>query len=278
MIGQIYSSMPHFLSRWLGLRYLLVQLTRREIAQRYRGSWLGGFWVVLTPLLMLSVYTWVFSVVFTGRWITAAQSAHPQGKLDYALTIFVGLLVFQLFAECIARAPAVIVSNANYVKKVVFPLPLLPVVSLGAAIFNFCVGLVVWLILYGFVHGLPPITILALPIVLAPYLLLVLGLSWVLAATGVYLRDLAPVIQMVVMLLNFLSPIFYPLEGLPVFVRDWALLNPLALIIEQARLVMIVGNLPDWASLSVYSLAAGLIAAAGLAWFRFTRSGFADVL
>lgn len=253
---------------------LAITLTRREIVGRYRGSILGVLWSLLTPLFMLSVYTFVFSTVFKTRWTSGQDSA----TAEFAVMLFAGLLVYQLFAEVVNRAPSLVVANANYVKRVVFPLQILPVVALGSALFHMVVGLAVLVVFIFFVHGPPPYTSLLLPLVLVPFCLLILGLAWLLASLGVFIRDINQVLAPIVTALMFLSPIFFPLNALPETVRHWVVFNPLALPVEQTRDLLIAGRMPDFVALGIYAVAACLIALLGYAWFQKTRRGFADVL
>lgn len=254
-------------------RTLIASLVKREVIGRYRGSVLGLFWSFFNPLLMLVVYTFVFSVVFKARWNAGSDS-----KLEFALVLFAGLLVFNLFSECVNRAPLLILSNVNYVKKVVFPLEILPWVALGSALFHSAISFSVWLAFYLIFFGAPQPTMLLLPLVLLPLLLLTIGLSWILASLGVYLRDVSQLIGLVTTTLMFLSPIFYPLSSLPKEYQPLLQLNPLTPIIEQVRDVLIWGQVPDAAGLCVFILATALIAWLGFAWFQKTRKGFADVL
>lgn len=254
-------------------RSLIATMIRREVAGRYRGSFLGLFWSLFNPIFMLAIYTFVFSVVFKARWNAGSDS-----KTEFALMLFAGLMVFNLFAECINRAPNLIVFNVNYVKKVVFPLEILPWVSLGAALFHFLVSLGVWLaaclLLFGGLQG----TVLLLPLILLPLLLFVQGIAWMLASLGVYLRDVGQVVGVITSVLMFLSPIFYPLSALPEEYRGLLDANPLTPAVEGARAVLFLGELPDVAQLALYYLCAMLICWLGFAWFQKTRKGFSDVL
>jgi lipopolysaccharide transport system permease protein len=248
-------------------------MVRRDVLGRYRGSIMGLAWSFFNPLLMLAVYTFVFSVVFKARWNPESES-----RTEFALVLFAGLLVFNVFSECLNRSPGLILSNVNYVKKVVFPLEILPWVALGSALFHMLVSLAVWLLFYLVVLGLPPLTLILFPLVLAPLVLLTMGLSWFLASLGVYLRDIAQVIGVVTTTLLFLSPIFYPLSALPEDYRLPLQLNPVALAIEQTRNVLIFGMPPQWGVFALYLAATALVALLGFAWFQKTRRGFADVL
>ena len=254
-------------------RELIKASAKREVLGRYRGSALGLLWSFFNPLLMLTIYTFVFSVVFNARWNTASES-----KTEFALVLFSGLIVFNLFAECINRAPSLILSNVNYVKKVVFPLEILPAVALLSSLFHAGVSLAVWLLAYSVLVGLPHATALYLPLIVIPYLLFIMGLCWVLASFGVYLRDVTQFISILTTALMFLSPVFYPATNLPEAYRSWLYLNPLTAVIEQTRAVLYWGKSPDFASLAVYWAATFLIAWLGFAWFQKTRRGFSDVL
>jgi lipopolysaccharide transport system permease protein len=254
---------------------LAIQMIRREIVGRYRGSALGVLWSLITPLFMLGVYTFVFSVVFQARWTADRQ---PASTIEFAIILFTGLIIFQLFAEVVNRAPTLILSNVNYVKKVIFPLDILPVIALGSALFHAMVSLIV---LFGFMivfmDGIP-LTALLLPVVLAPFLLMILGFGWFLASLGVFVRDIAQFLGTLVMALMFLSPVFFPSSALPTWIRPYLFLNPVALPIEQVRDVLIWGKRPDLVGLFVYAIIALVVAVLGYMWFQKTRKGFADVL
>lgn len=254
-------------------RRLAKALVQREVVGRYRGSFMGILWSFFNPVFMLVVYTFVFSVVFKARWNVGSDS-----KTEFALVLFAGLIVFNLFAECVNRGPGLILSNVNYVKKVVFPLEILPWVALGSAMFHALISLGVWLIAYLILFGFPHITVLLLPLVILPLLLFIIGVTWGLASLGVYLRDVSQFIGIITTVLMFLSPIFYPASALPEKYRHLLLLNPLTPAIEQAREVLFWGKVPNMTILSVYLLGAALVAWLGFAWFQKTRKGFADVL
>ena len=254
-------------------RELIWAMTKREVIGRYRGSMLGILWSFFNPILMLSVYTFIFSVVFKARWSGTSES-----KTEFAVVLFAGMIVFSLLAECINRAPTLIISNVNYVKKVVFPLEILPWVSLGSTIFHSLVSLAVWLVFYAAIHQSLQWTIVFFPIVILPLVLFTMGVSWFLASLGVYLRDMAQTVSLVTTVLMFLSPVFYSVASLPPEYRAFIYANPLAFIIEQARSVLIWGNMPDWPILGVHTLVSAIIFWLGFAWFQKTRKGFSDVL
>jgi lipopolysaccharide transport system permease protein len=254
-------------------RSLVKALVQREVVGRYRGSFMGIFWSFFNPVFMLIIYTFVFSVVFKARWHAGSDS-----KTEFALVLFAGLIVFNLFAECFNRAPGLILANVNYVKKVVFPLEILPWVALGSAMFHAMISLGVWFIAYIILFSVPHITVLLLPIVVLPLLLIIIGLTLGLASLGVYLRDVSQFIGIVTTVLMFLSPIFYPASALPDKYRHLLIFNPLTIAIEQVRDVLFWGRVPDMTMLSVFLLLAALIAWLGFVWFQKTRKGFADVL
>ncbi|MGR8978629.1 MAG: ABC transporter permease [Gammaproteobacteria bacterium] len=254
-------------------RSLVKAMIQREVIGRYRGSIMGILWSFFNPVLMLAVYTFVFSVVFKARWQTGSDS-----KTEFALVLFAGLIMFNLFSECINRAPRLILSNVNYVKKVIFPLEILPWVALGSAIFHASISLGVWLIAYLLLFGIPHVTVLLLPLVSLPLPLFIMGLTWGLASLGVYLRDVSQFIGIITTVLMFLSPIFYPASALPEKYRIFLLLNPLTPAVEQARDVLFWGKIPDMTILSIHIVFSALFAWLGFAWFQKTRRGFADVL
>lgn len=255
-------------------RQLIVQMTKREVVGRYKGSVMGLLWSFLNPVFMLVVYTFVFSVVFKARW----GVGEDETKSQFAIVLFVGMIVHGLFAEVLNRAPSLILGNVNYVKKVVFPLDILPVISMGAAVFHSLISLLVLLVAFALFNGYLHWTAIFIPLVLLPLVILTLGLAWILASLGVFLRDVGQTIGIVMMVMLFCSPVFYPITALPEKYRPWLMANPLTFIIEQARAVLIFGQMPDWVGLAIYCLASLSIAWVGYAWFQKTRKGFANVL
>ena len=255
-------------------RQLILQMTKREVVGRYKGSVMGLAWSFFNPLLMLIVYTFVFSVIFKSRWGVGGE----ESKTQFALVLFVGMLVHGLFAEVLNRATSLILSNANYVKKVVFPLEILPVVTMGAALFHSLISLSVLLGAFALFNGNLHWTAIFTPLVLLPLVILTMGLAWMLTSLGVFLRDVGQTIGIITMVMMFLAPVFYPATALPEEMRPWIMANPLTFIIEQAREVLIWGRLPNWTGLGIYTLVAMVVAWAGYAWFQKTRKGFADVL
>lgn len=267
------SPLAMFTSLWRN-RLLILQMTRREIAIRYRGSFLGLAWSFLNPLLMLVVYTFVFSVVFKARWGVEGS----ESKADFAILLFTGMIVFGFFAESVNRAPGLIVSNVNYVKKVVFPLEILPLVSLGSVIFHSLVSLVVLLLIQILVNHYLPWTSLLFPLVLLPLIFACMGVAWFLAALGVYARDVGQMTSVFTTVLMFLSAVFYPVSALPQTYQGWLRLNPLVLIITESRKVLILGSQPDWVSLGIALLVGLGVSGVGFWSFQKMRRGFADVI
>lgn len=254
-------------------RALLSELVRRDILVRYRGSVLGLSWSFVHPVIMLAIYTFVFSVVFQARWQGGSGS-----KVEFALALFAGLIIFNLFAECVNKAPALILSNTAYVKKVVFPLEILPIVTLASAFFHLGISLLVWLLFYLAFFGWPPLTITLIAVPLIPLALLVLGLSWFLAALGVYLRDISQVVGVLTTALLFMSPIFYPVAALPESLQGLIHLSPLTIAVEQVRDVMIWGRGIAVLPWLTYFGASLVWAWLGFLFFQRTRRGFADVI
>jgi lipopolysaccharide transport system permease protein len=254
-------------------RQLIFQMTRREVVGRYKGSVLGLAWSFFNPVFMLTVYTFVFSEIFKSRWSGASES-----KTGFAVLLFTGLIVQSLFAEVLNRSPGLILGNVNYVKKVVFPIEILPIVTIGAALFHSLISVSVLLVAFLLFNGYLHWTVILVPFVLLPLVILVTGISWMLASLGVFLRDVGQTITIITTVLMFLSPVFYPVSAVPERFRVWIMANPLTFIIEQAREVLILGHLPNWTGLSIYTVVAVVIAWAGFAWFQKTKKGFADVL
>lgn len=255
-------------------RRLIAQMTKREVMGRYKGSAMGLLWSFLNPVFLLIVYTFVFSVVFKARWGVGAE----ESKAHFAIILFAGMIIYNLFSEVINRSPSLILVNVNFVKKVVFPLEILPVISMLAALFHMVISLLVLLFAFLLVNVYLPWTIIFIPLVLMPFVILILGMAWILASLGVFLRDVGQTIGIVTTIMMFLSPVFYPVSSLPEAFQPWIIINPLTFIIEQARGILIYGQTPNLIGLGLYTLIANFIAWLGYAWFQKTRKGFADVL
>ena len=252
---------------------LLWQFARREVAGRYRGSLIGFGWAVLNPLLLLAVYTFVFSVVFEMRWDRPVPD-----RASFALVIYAGMIVHGFFAECMTRSPSLVVDNRNLVKRVVFPLHLLPWSVLAVASFHYVVGLAIVIAAVFVTTGGLPATIVALPLLWIPQALLALGIAYAFAALGVYLRDLAQLATFLALVLLFASPVFYPASAVPAQWRWVMEVNPVAALIEATRGALLYRTWPDATTIAGLWLASALVAWLGFFWFQRTRRGFADVL
>ncbi len=263
----------HLLQSLWQHRQLIVDLAKRDALGKYKGARLGILWPLLTPIFMLTIYTFVFSEIFQARWTSGNAS-----KSEFAIILFAGLIVFNLFAENITRAPGLIIENINFVKKIIFPLQILPCVTLMSSLFHAGVSLLVLLFFQFCITGHLSPTILLLPLVIFPLTLFCLGAAWFLSAIGVFLRDVSQTIGIAVTGLMFLSPIFFPLSSIPSRWQALAKLNPLVLPIEQARNVLVWGVSPDWGAWLNYTAIAALVGWLGFASFQKTRRGFADVL
>jgi len=251
---------------------IIVQFIQREVSARYRGSYLGFLWSFLNPLLMLLIYTFVFGLIFNARW------GGTNSKVEVALILFTGITTFNLFAEVVMRAPTLIISNVNYVKKVVFPLQILPVVALGSSLVHFVISLFILSVGMVLIMGVIHWTIIFIPIVLLPIILFALGLGWFLASLGVFLRDIGHIVGVGVQALMFMSPIFYPVSSIPASMQMFFMANPISYVVEDMRNVIIWGKLPNFEWLFIGTIIGGLAAVMGYAWFQKTRGGFADVL
>lgn len=255
-------------------RYLTLQLARRDVVGRYRGSVMGLAWSFFNPLIMLTIYTFVFSVVFKTKWGVENEG----GKAAFAVILFAGMVVHGLFAEVLNRAPSLILQNTNYVKRVIFPLEILPLTSLISALFHTLVSLAVLLLAIVVLRGQLYWTALFVPAVLLPLIMFSLGVAWFLAAVGVYVRDVGQVMGVVATVLLFVSPVFFPLSAIPPAFQKFILLNPLTFIIEQLRAVLLFGQAPNAAGLGIYFAVSALVMWMGFVCFQKMRKGFADVL
>lgn len=252
---------------------LLRQLVKRDVTSRYKGSYLGIIWSFIIPLLMLVVYTFVFSVVFEARWNIESSS-----KVEFALIIFSGMTVFNFFSEVLNRSSSLIINNANYVKKVVFPLALLPISITISALVQALISIVILVIgIIVFMGGIN-LTILYLPLVLLPVVLMSFGLSWLLASVGTYIRDIGYIVNVCTSALMFLSPIFYPVSSVPEALKFVYYLNPLSYTVEDMRKVLLWNEAPDFTWLAIGTIIGLVVAVLGYFWFKKTRRGFADVL
>ena len=255
-------------------RELWWRLSEREVIGRYRGSVLGWGWSLLTPLMMLGVYTFVFSTVFKARWGDLDQT----GSLGFAINLFAGLITYNIFAECATQAPALILGNRNYVTKVIFPLEILSAVSISTALFHACTSTLVLLIFELIAWQKVPVTVLAIPLVWLPFLLGCLAMSWLVSALGVFLRDLSQVVGVAVSMLMFMSAVFYPLSALPAGLQTLLSMNPLVIVIEQSRRVLVQGAAPSLLYVVLGTVLMLALCEISYRLFNKARRGFADVL
>jgi lipopolysaccharide transport system permease protein len=264
----------HLVSTLWRQRELSRQFTVREVVGRHRGTHLGLAWSVLNPLLTIAVFTLVFGIILRQKWDVLGGT-----PAEFPLTMLCGMTVFAVFADTVCQAPGLIVSRPNYVTKVVFPLEIFAVAQLGASLFFSAVGLVLLVAGTGALLGTFSKTIWLFPVVLVPLCALSLGVSWFLAALGVFLRDINNVIVLLVQrLLLFLTPVFYPAESVPESFRFLLELNPLTTIVENARRTLMWGQWPDWGALGLVTLVSLAVMQLGYAFFMKGKRGFADVL
>jgi len=264
---------PGALSSYLKNASLISALTKKEIKGRYKGSVLGITWALLNPILMLCVYTYVFGTIFRSKW-TGVDS----GEFQFALQLFVGLIFFNLFSECINRSTSLVSESANYVKKIIFPLETLNVVVLLSSLFHLALSSSVFLVIFfmlGYSVGYSAIWCIAL---LGIELIYVLGIMYLISAIGVYMKDLGQIISLVVSLTMFLTPIFYPISSIPMEYRDIVQNTPLSFLIESARAALFKDQNPD-IEMMVYQLI-GSIMVFKIGYFAFDKlkKGFADVI
>ena len=255
-------------------RDLIRQLTWREVVGRYKGSFIGLGWSFIQPLVMLFVYTFVFSVIFKARWGVEPD----EGKAAFALALFMGLITFSIFSEVANSAPSLVLGNANYVKKVVFPLEILPFVRLLSALINAAFSLIVLvvgiLIFNHFIHW----TALLLPLIWLPMMMFTLGCGYFLASLGVFVRDMGTVIGVLTTILFFLTPIFYPISAVPEQFRIFCRMNPIAIFVEDARRVVLWGLFPDWPWFFFGMALSVAVLIFGFVWFMKSKKAFADVI
>jgi lipopolysaccharide transport system permease protein len=253
-------------------RSLVVELTKREFQGKYSGSSGGVIWSFIQPLFLLSVYTLAFGVILKNRW------GSEESTVDYALMLFAGLIVFNSFSEVLARSSTLITANPNFVKKIVFPLELLPVISVLTALAHAFIGVIVWILGYIILVGPPRPTFIFFPFVFLCFIPVLLGVSWLLASVGVVFKDVSQIVGMLNHTLLFLTPIFYSIEVAPAALQKFLMVNPLTLIIEQLRSCMFVGMPPDFSNLVIYFSLASSFAWLCLSLFKRLRPTFADLI
>jgi lipopolysaccharide transport system permease protein len=253
-------------------RSLVLELTKREFSGRYRGSFGGVVWSFAQPLFLLAVYTTAFGVILKSRWGASG------GTADYALMLFAGLIVFNAFSEVMSKSPTLVTGNPNFVKKVVFPLELLPVIAVATALVHAFIGVTVWVSGYALLFGVPKATVVFFPLILMCFVPVLLGVGWLLSALGVVVRDIGQLTAMLNHTLLFLTPIFYSMDVAPEWLQNLLMLNPITFVVEQFRLVLFTGRLPAFGGLAVYFVLASVFAWLCLALFRRLRPGFADLV
>lgn len=252
---------------------LLRSLIVREIVGRYKGSVLGMAWSILTPIIMLLVYNCVFVDILKARFDSEVFRDVP-----FYLIMFLGLLFFNLFSECLVKSPILIQSNPNYVKKIIFPLELLPFVVLGGALFQFFIGFLVWIFFHMLSLGIPSLSLFSIFLYLPSLIVFCIGTIWLVSSFGVYLKDIGQIVNLVSVILLFLSAVFFPLSMLSDHYLFWISLNPLALLIDQARLTVLIGKSPDYGLCTLIFAISVVYAWISFILFQKLRRGFSDVL
>ncbi len=256
-----------------GHRLLIGQFVKRDVLSRYRGSYLGILWSLLRPLSMLAMYTVVFGYIFESKLGNPNES-----KFDFTLALFCGLILFDFLAECVSRAPTLVLTNTNYVTKVVFPLEILPVMTVGAALVQLVISCIPLLIAQLCAHGSIPLTVLYLPLILLPLVLFCLVITWLLASVGVFIRDINSLVPVVLMFILYDSAFFYSIDRVPPNLLPLVLANPLATIIDEARNAVLWGSPLVWGRYGVVLFASFAVMILGYTFFMRTKSAFADVL
>ncbi|ALU87683.1 ABC transporter related (permease component) protein [Herbaspirillum rubrisubalbicans M1] len=253
-------------------RNLLVELTKREFSAKYMGSAGGVVWAFLQPIFLLAVYTTAFGVILKTRW------GGGGGATDYAMMLFAGLILFNAFSEVMIKSPSLITANPNFVKKIVFPLELLPVVTVLSALMQACISVVIWLVGYAIFFGFPSPTVVLFPVVLLIFAPMLLGIGWLFSAVGVVFRDVGQVSGMLAHVMLFLTPIFYSVDTAPAFVRKALMINPLTFVVDEFRNVLFVGHGLSYFPCLAYFACACLFAWFALQCFKLLRSSFADLV
>ena len=266
---------------WMNLwqrRDLIWQFTVREVAGRYKGLNFGILWSFINPLLMLGIYTFVFGCIMHVTWNRSINGDPKPPFSEFALTLFCGLTVFNVFAECLGRAPTLIVSNPNYVKKVVFPLEILPVTVFGGAIIHGLISFIILMLFMFLIAGKLQLTALLFPIVLLPLVFLCLGVGWMLAALGVFFRDISYAMTILTQALVYITPVFFPMAALDDRFKIFMYLNPLSAVVENGRSVLLWGDMPDWSWLAKTTVVSLVFMQVGYIFFMKSKKAFADVI
>ena len=253
-------------------RFLILELSKRGYAQHYQGSYGGIAWSFVQPIFLLGVYTVVFSLILKTRW------SYSGNTKEFALILFAGLIILNTFSECLNKAPFLITDNPNFVKKIVFPLEILPWIMVTTVLLQTLVSITVWFLGYFILFGLPKPTVFYFPVILLSFCPTLLGIGWLLSAIGIIVRDISQLTLLLSHSLLFLTPIFYSIESAPPLLQKLLILNPLTYIVEQFRFVLFFGQVPNWTGLSVYFLLSLFFAWVSLKIFRLLQPCFADLV
>jgi lipopolysaccharide transport system permease protein len=251
---------------------LIVSLTKRELMSRYRGSILGFLWTLVTPMVMIAIFTIIFAGIFKAKFGVSSS------QWDYALYLFCGLLPWNAFQESVQLSSSTIVAHANLVKRVVFPLETLPVSLTLAAVVNQLFGTLVLVAVDALLRREIHPTIIYLPLILVPQIIATFGAAWLVASFGVFVRDMVQGVALVLMAWMYLTPIIYPESLVPESYRRVINLNPFTPLIRNYRRIILDGAGPDWQGLAYFLVFALIIFLFGYWWFARTRKSFADVV
>jgi lipopolysaccharide transport system permease protein len=272
-LGQLL--LPWRIARHLSRHGTLIQqFIKRDVLGRYRGAFLGIFWSLLRPLCQLAVFSVVFGYIFQSRW------GHDpnESKADFTMALFCGLIVFEFIGECLGRAPTLVLANTNYVTKVVFPLEILPVSVVGAALVHLAVSSTLLCLAFFLVHGSLHLTVICMPLMVIPLIFLALGVTWLFASLGVFIRDINSFVPVLIMILMYASAIFYPISRVPPVLLPVVLHNPVAVLVDNMRNVFMWGTPLNWGQYGSITLECIIIMLIGYAFFMRTKNAFADVL
>jgi lipopolysaccharide transport system permease protein len=253
-------------------RHLLKTLVVRDIHAKYRETIFGYWWLVIYPVLMLSTYSFIFGGIFQSRWLNQG------GMSDFVAMLYCGLIIFGIFSDAITRSTTIIRSQANFVKKIIFPLEILPLVIVGSAVYSALVSLGLLVLLLLVTKFSIPLTAVFIPLIFIPFIILVAGLTWLLASLGVFFPDMTQLVSVSTTILLFLSPVFFPLESVPALIEPFMMFNPLTFPIVELRNILLLAQQPDWYGIFIYSVVALVVASVGLWLFQNTRSAFSDVI
>lgn len=260
------------LSLW-SHRELFLRILSRDLQSAFRGSLLGLAWIVVIPLVLVTIYSFVFGVVLNAGW-----QITPRSRLEIPLIYFTGVIVFLFFMEIVTRSPNCIRDNKTYVTKIIFPVDILSWVLAGTSLVKFTVNVCLLIALLAFATGSVPSGVLMLPLLMVPFVLMAVGLSWMLAAVGAFIRDLSHALAAIMPIIMFVSPVFYPVDRVPEPFRTAYYLNPLTYMLESVRGLLFFGTPVHLGGYLAFWLASVVTFVLGYALFRRLRPGFADVV